>query len=79
MAKRRTIETRVSVLSTEFDIQRPLVRSLRGLEFWLENIIWDYHLRFFNYHNGYLLSNKIIFDFLVNHLSGVIVFLQFLG
>ena len=48
MAKRRTFETRFSVLSTEFDIQRPLVRSLRGLELWLENIIWDYHLRFFN-------------------------------
>ena len=48
MAKRRTIETRFSVLSTEFDIQRPLVRSLRGLELWLENIIWTYHLRFFN-------------------------------
>lgn len=48
MAKRRTIETRFSVLSTEFDIQRPLVRSLSGLELWLENIIWTYNLRFFN-------------------------------
>ena len=48
MAKRRTIETRFSVLNTEFDTQRHLVRSLRGLELWLENIIWAYHLRFFN-------------------------------
>ena len=38
-AKRRTIETRFSVLCTEFDIQRPLVRSLCGLELWLESII----------------------------------------
>lgn len=48
MAKQRTIETRFSVLSTEFDIQRPLVRSLGGLVLWLENIIWAYNLRFFN-------------------------------
>ena len=48
MAKRRTIETRFSVLCTEFDIQRPLVRSLCGLELWLESIIWVYNLRFFN-------------------------------
>ena len=39
MAKRRTIETRFSVLCTEFDIQSPLVRSLCGLELWLESII----------------------------------------
>lgn len=46
MAKRRTIETRFSVLCTEFDIQRPLVRSLCGLKLWLESIIgfiiWDF-------------------------------------
>ena len=39
MAKRRTIETRFSVLCTEFDIQRPLVRSLCGLQLWLKSII----------------------------------------
>ena len=39
MAKRQTIETRFSVLCTEFDIQRPFVRSLCGLELWLESII----------------------------------------
>lgn len=47
-AERRTIETRFSVLCSEFDIERPLVRSLKGLELWLEQAIFAYNLRFFN-------------------------------
>lgn len=43
-AERRTIETRFSVLCSEFDIERPLVRSLKGIELWLEQIIFAYNL-----------------------------------
>lgn len=47
-AERRTIETRFSGLCSEFDIERPLARSLKGLELWLEQAIFAYNLRFFN-------------------------------
>ncbi len=46
-AERRTIETWFSVLCSEFDIERPLVRSLKGIELWLEQIIFAYNLGFF--------------------------------
>ena len=46
-AERRTIETRFSVLCSEFDIERPLARSLKGLELWLEQTIFAYNLGFF--------------------------------
>ncbi|HHK5580447.1 TPA: IS982 family transposase, partial [Streptococcus mutans] len=46
-AERRTIEARFSVLCSEFDIERPLARSLKGLELWLEQTIFAYNLGFF--------------------------------
>ena len=46
-AERRTIETRFSVLCSEFDIERPLARSLKGLKLWLEQTIFAYNLGFF--------------------------------
>ena len=48
LAQRRTIETRFSTLCAIFDIERPLARSLVGIELWLEQIIWAYNLRFLN-------------------------------
>lgn len=47
-AERRTIKTRFSVLCFEFDIESPLVRSLKGIELWLEQIIFAYNRGFFN-------------------------------
>ena len=42
-AERRTIETRFSVLCSEFDVERSLARSLKGLE----QTIFAYNLGFF--------------------------------
>ncbi|MFM1625660.1 IS982 family transposase, partial [Streptococcus mutans] len=39
--------TRFSVLCSEFDIERPLARSLKGLKLWLEQTIFAYNLGFF--------------------------------
>ncbi len=47
-AERRTIETRFSVLCSEFDIERPLARSLKGLE----QTIFAYNLGFFTSTTG---------------------------
>ena len=46
-AERRTIETRFSVLCSEFDVERSLARSLKGLELRLEQTIFAYNLGFF--------------------------------
>ncbi|EFR43442.1 transposase, IS4 family [Streptococcus pseudoporcinus LQ 940-04] len=48
MPQRRTIETRFSVLCAHFDIERPLARSLKGIELWLEQSILAYNLSFIN-------------------------------
>lgn len=47
LAIRRTIETRFSILCSEFNIEHPSARSLTGIQAELESAILMYNLRFF--------------------------------
>ncbi|BAQ23363.1 transposase [Streptococcus troglodytae] len=47
-AERLIIEMRFSVFCSEFDMERPLVRNLKGLKLWLDQTIFAYNPRFFN-------------------------------